>query len=159
MLHLRRTHWPRKKALYLHGQNGIHKGYLTFWHQPNSDFIPFLCITHTGVYIVATDHVGHIETPEFSYSLLIPSSASIPLITFNDNDATDDYGIVDISVNSTTYPVIWLILRWEKTTMKMAKIYPINVFYYLRSDMWNLVIWWPILTLISFQNFCPAFFP
>ena len=44
------------------------KGYLTFCHQPDRDFIPFLCITRTGIHIVVTDHVGHIETDAIPFT-------------------------------------------------------------------------------------------
>ena len=38
------------------------KGYMTFCHQPDRDFMPFFCITQKNIHIVVTDHVGHIET-------------------------------------------------------------------------------------------------
>jgi protein kinase-like protein len=38
------------------------KSYMAFCNQPDRDFIPFLCITGSGIHIVLTDHAGQIET-------------------------------------------------------------------------------------------------
>ena len=38
------------------------KTYITFCHQPERDFIPFVCITKDGFHIIVTDHTGQIET-------------------------------------------------------------------------------------------------